>query len=527
MSKLDSTALFLLIKSMTKAEKRHFKLTYVTDREKESPLFVQLFDAVEAAANYDEVKLLEALKNISKQQLPNLKRNLYHHILTALRQLSVKNDLQIRIRQQVDFARVLYNKGLYQQSLKILHKAKVLAKEHFETELQVQILEFEKIIEARHITRSMEDRAEMLEEESRNSVKQLARLSHLSSLALNMYGIYIKRGHVRTAEEADELRFIFHSRLDDSRLEDENGINSSVVKMSFYEKVNLYQAHAWYAYILQEFLLYYRYTRKWVDLFEEYPDKKQEDPALYLKGINNLLTAHFYNLNHKKFMISLAALESFWKTYHASFNKNTETLAFVYLYTARFNRHFMEGTFTEGLPLVTDLTKQIKVYEIQMDPYRMLVFYYKIASLYFGSGDYYSSLSYLNKIINLKIGNLKADIQCFARILHLIAHYELKNYDLLEYLLPSVHHFLEKHKEVSMIFNEIIRFLKTFDKYRLRGLREAFVSLKQRLEIISEDPYEKRFFLYLDVISWLESKIDRRPVQDIIRERFEKQKNKI
>ncbi len=58
-----------------------------------------------------------------------------------------------------------------------------------------------------------------------------------------------------------------------------------------------------------------------------------------------------------------------------------------------------------------------------MDQHRVLVFYYKIACLYFGSGDNNNAIVYLNKIIQLRIGNLRADIQCFARILHLIAHY--------------------------------------------------------------------------------------------------------
>jgi tetratricopeptide (TPR) repeat protein len=69
-----------------------------------------------------------------------------------------------------------------------------------------------------------------------------------------------------------------------------------------------------------------------------------------------------------------------------------------------------------------------------MDRHRILVFYYKIASLYFGSGDFDKSIDYLNKIINWKV-DLRTDLQCYARLLHLIAHYELGNFDLLEYLI--------------------------------------------------------------------------------------------
>lgn len=63
----------------------------------------------------------------------------------------------------------------------------------------------------------------------------------------------------------------------------------------------------------------------------------------------------------------------------------------------------MEGTFTEGLKLVPSIEKTLKDYELYLDRHRVLVFYYKIASLYFGSGDYDTAVNYLNKIINWKV----------------------------------------------------------------------------------------------------------------------------
>jgi len=69
---------------------------------------------------------------------------------------------------------------------------------------------------------------------------------------------------------------------------------------------------------------------------------------------------------------------------------------------------------------------------------------------------------------------------------------------------------------------EIIRFLRKNVYTHPRELRQAFVELKDRLLQISTNPYEKRSFLYLDIISWLESKISGRTVQEIIQEKFVK-----
>ncbi len=75
--------------------------------------------------------------------MSNIKAHLYKHLLTTLRLLYKTKDALIELREQLDYARVLYNKGLYHQSLKILAKAKVSAREQEEVMLYFEIVEFE------------------------------------------------------------------------------------------------------------------------------------------------------------------------------------------------------------------------------------------------------------------------------------------------------------------------------------------------------------------------------------------------
>ena len=120
----------------------------------------------------------------------------------------------------------------------------------------------------------------------------------------------------------------------------------------------------------------------------------------------------------------------------------------------------MEGTFNEGLTTgPVHRRKADKNTRFTSTRHRVLVFYYKIASLYFGSGDYEKAIDYLNKIINRKV-DLRTDLQCYARLLHLIAHYELGNFDLLEYLIKSVYRFMAKMENLSMVEEEIFEFLR-------------------------------------------------------------------
>src|SRR5678815_1970278 len=85
----------------------------------------------------------------------------------------------------------------------------------------------------------------------------------------------------------------------------------------------------------------------------------------------------------------------------------------------RDSKHFMHGTFSKGLSLVPNLEEKIEEYKLHIDTHRILIFYYKIACLYFGSGDNAKAIEYLNLIINRK-PDLRTDLHCYSRLLHLI-----------------------------------------------------------------------------------------------------------
>ncbi len=511
----STDALFQLIQSLERSEKRNFKLFMTRNSASGDLKVIQLFDALEKMKLYDEEHLLLKNPAIQKQQLSNLKAHLYREILTSLRLLNQEENIDLQLHEQLDFARLLYNKGLYLQSLKILDKVKDLARANNQLTYLLQVLFMEKKIEALHITRSMQDRADRLSAEVEEVNYRLRLISGLSNLSLQLYSWYIKNGHARnTADTAAVDVFLNHEIIQQSQ--DCKG---------FYERLYLYQCHCWHAFITQNFLLYYRYCQKWVDLFDNEPRMIEVETAHYIKGLHNLMGAHFDLRNYQKFNDTIGIFEAFIQTPVIQHNQNNLIQTFVYLNIARLNKHFMEGTFTKGLELVPYIEEKLAEYELYLDRHRILVFYYKIASLYFGSGNFDKSIDYLNKIINWKV-DLRTDLQCYARLLHLIAHYELGNFDLLEYLLKSVYRFMYKMQNLSTVEEEVFRFLRISFRLSPRELKPQFQMLRAALQPLEKSRLESRAFMYLDIISWLESKINNQPVQNIIRQKYNDAKRK-
>ena len=498
-----------LIKSLSKAEKRSFKI-YATRNSSGDAKFIRLFDAIDKAKEYDEEMILSKIKGLKKSQFSNLKAHLYKQILTSLRLNYMGHNIDIQLREQIDYARILYDKGLYKQSLKILDKAKFLSYHNHRITLTTEILSFEKLIESQYITRSLRNRADQLIEETEGSVKSVERYHALSNLSLRLYGIYIKAGHVRSERDFDITEKFFEKALSKIDFTDIGFLEKHYINVSF----------AWYSLIVQDFLMQYRYAQKWVEHFRNNPEMLELEPIWYLKGVHVLLEALFILGHYEKHEIEVRKLKQFLDNPLARTTQNLETLGIQYYYTSLINTHFISGTFSEGLLLVPELNKVIEKLEYRIDPHRVLIFYYKIACLYFATGRFSEAISYLNKIINYPDTRLREDIHCFARILNLISHFELGNESLLDYQVRSTFRFISKMNDLNMVQGEILKFLRNLTSVNAKYLTEKFIALKERLLEIQKMPYQKRAFLYLDIISWLESKIDQKPIQDIIKVKF-------
>ncbi|MFD2921893.1 hypothetical protein ACFS6H_19395 [Terrimonas rubra] len=509
----STDTLFQLIKSLTKSEKRNFKLYVTRNTASDTLKTTQLFDALDKSADYDEKAILQKNKSISKQQLSNLKAALYKQILSSLRIIRDEDNIDLRLHEQMDYARILYNKGLYLQALKALDKLKDLATQYQQYTYVQQALFFEKKIEALYITRSMQGRADELSNESEIINERLTLVSRLSNLSLQLYSWYIQHGHARNENDLKSVKLFFETSMP----------KEAALSKGFYERLYYYQCFAWYSFIKHDFLLYYKYCQRWVDLFELHPEMLAVETANYIKGMHNLMSAHFDLLNHDKLLECIKMFKTFAQTKLVEDNENNRILTYVYLYTARINLHFLEGTFEKGTKLVPFLEEMLVEYGLYLDRHRVMVFYYKIACLYFGSGNNEKAIDYLNRIINQK-DDLRTDLQSYARLLNLIAHYELGNFDLLEYLSKSVYRYMAKMESLSKVEEEMFAFLRRSFKVGAHSIKPEFEKLLNRLKKYEGNPLETRAFAYLDVISWLESKIYNINVQDVIRKKYLREK---
>jgi hypothetical protein len=137
-----------------------------------------------------------------------------------------------------------------------------------------------------------------------------------------------------------------------------------------------------------------------------------------------------------------------------------------------------------------------------------LLLTYNKAYSYFGIGEFKLALQYLNVVLNDNEQNLRQDVYSFARLFNLILHYELENYDLLEYVIKSTNRYLSKQEKDYEIEGTCIKYIRKLAKSsNVADKMELLEDMKTEVGKLLEDHNERVVLEYFDLESWIDSKL--------------------
>ncbi len=497
--------LFHLVKNLGKSEKRNFKIYARRNASSATAAFIELFDIIDKKRNYDESYIMDKL-GLTKVSLINHKRHLYLQILKSLRLIHTGKEEDIRIREQLDFARILYGKGLYLQALKLLDRTKLMCHKASQDLLLLETLEFEKLIENRHITRSrkVKDKVENLISESTKIKKIINTSSELMNLNLKVHGMYIRLGHVKNERDLFVVNDYFQSNMP--------SIDTN--KLTFFEEVYLHQAHVWLNYTCLNFKMCYQYAQIWVKLFQQRPFMIEKDPDLYLRGMHYLLVSLFYLDRKDEYNEHYSVVEKFVKKNQTQLSPTSQLIVFIYAYNARLNYYILNNKYSSAKKLIPEIEDQIKSFSHVLDQHRELIFYYKIAWILFASGSYEYAIDYLNRILNRKKTRLREDLLAFTRLFLVICHFTLEHYTLVLNLLPAVKRLFDKIHYDSRVIDQVLGFLQRSSESGNIAAKEVS-SLQSRLTKLKGDQFEVRAFLLFSFDKWITSMQQEKPIKSI------------
>lgn len=501
-----SESLFLLVQSLSKSEKRSFKLYVGRNQDGKDSLYSKLFDLLDRQVQADDLLLKKKLGGLSTAAYSNLKKHLFEQLMIVLRLLNKEKKQNFKIREYIDFSYILYGKGLHWQALEVLEKAKKLSQKHFNDFSLLTIIELEKLIQSRHITRTKGDSIDELIHQSEYLSTRVSDRITLSNIRLKLHKQYVEQGHIESREKEIELMETFSDsmkKIDQSKLE---GI----------EEIYYYQSYVWFHYILDQFEECLKWSVKWVNAFKESEELQRRDVDLYMRGYHYVLTSA-YNVKdvstHEKYLIEL---DQYRDTSYSKLNHNSQIVSFQYVHNGRMNLHFLKGTFQEGLKNIPSTIKRIKRYSRKLDYHKVMVIYYKVAWMYIGAEKPNKALGYLDFIIDLTDKSLREDIQCYARIMKLMALFDMQEYNQILKYGKDFQKFYNKMKHPNRVQLTVLKLLEKLANAPIFSQKDILKEYYEKLKLLKENKFEKRAFIYLDVLPWISSKVEKRSIGESV-----------
>lgn len=505
-----SLDLFRLIKSLSPTEKAYFKkFSSFTKSQKGKNVYLLLFDAIAAQDEYDEAKLKKKFQHLQFiKQLPVVKNYLHSRILDALALYHSEMNPRVMVRNTLNKAEILKKKGLYDQSMKLLKKMKVFAKEN---EMHLPLMDAAIHIEL-GLALEKYDMTwfENVNKEIYENLDLFKNDAALHDVSFRIAVYYHKYQSTRNPSFLKQVKEIISSKY----------LSDVSQAKTFFGRNRFYEAHAFYALAKGDLKGVYENTKKIVLNYENTSGMLERNFTSYVSALNNFINVCGEMRKNKEGLIALGKLVEHPQLVNAVSIQSK--VFYVYNYLFLFLTNNM-GNFSDSAIRIKGISDELKMFEEEMNDSEKSMLYVNIAIAYFGLGDLKESIRMLNKIRNSFDLENHPEMDCFVRLFYLVVHYESHNNDLIPYLIQSNYRFLSKKS--SMYELEVV-FLDTLKSKISRSKTEeqkiaAFKEMKKKFIPLMNHPQEKSFFKYFDFISWIDSKIQNKTYQEILQSKYE------
>jgi len=512
MSKPSSDNLFLLIKALSRPEKRYFKV-FTSKQGIDNSATQMVFDIVDEQEIFDEQLIIDRMNGaVTLQNLAVTKSRLYDSILRALDAYHSNSSIDAQLKRTLHCAEILYKKSLYSQSQRLLDGAKKLAYKYDKHTSLLEIFMWEKLLIERDNYETVGDaELEAMMIENTRVTKLIEVYNDFWGIKSRLFHILNKKGKVRTEEGLIKMKSIIDSTLLDRNPD-----------YLFYETQYLYN-HIYSAYYfgVGDYANSYDYLKANVAHIENNLEKFSEEPNVYFSVLTNIVYIASQLHKYDEVFFFLKKLRELPETMDIRNNEDMEIKLFSSANSIELTIYFLRGEFEKGLELIPRIQSGLILYDKKLNNVRKAFFSFNIAIIYFGAQQFNESLRWTNRLLNDMELSKSLDIYCFGLLLNLLIQIELDSKDLLAYTLRSTQRYLSARKQYFKFeasFMDLIgRLLKT--KTNEKAVEHYKVFLKE-MNTLKQDPLEKNAFEYFDFISWAESKVSGREFGEVVREKF-------
>jgi hypothetical protein len=477
-----------LIKSLSRTEKRYFKLYARFQQGNKS--YIKLFDIIDKQLKYNEKIITQQFVSKNKvSNLPAVKKYLFDQIIASIKSYGAYKDLDSDHTDLIESYKVLEYKGLHGQSGRLLKKIKsiTLQDEAFIRHFYVLLLEY-----LREMFNADDSNVNIVKQilEEKKHVFEIIQNYTLVGDPFSYQRLYLrKKLYCRTKHEKDELTKLMMPVL---KTKETDMMSRTALGLRNMGLCDYYMAIG--------------KPGKAFDISKTYLEIRKNAGGSD-KIDSGILTEH---LQHIWLCVRSGIYEGFEENiikFKALIEPIRNVQKFTLGYERWYNYSFIYynrcGQFIKALEFVDSEKKTMSRIGNDFSIKAKIMLWYFTAYNHYAMKDYKAALKMIQRILNTT--NEEMEEFSFAKLLMMFIHYDLKNYELLEYQVRSYQRLMEKTERLYKCEKIILDFFKTVsgaDSTKAR--QQRLLDLKEHVARLFKTYYERGISFYFDVQSWVE-----------------------
>lgn len=255
--------------------------------------------------------------------------------------------------------------------------------------------------------------------------------------------------------------------------------------------------------------------QKAIDILEENPVILKINLENYLNKIVLLASCQLILGQIEAAELTFEKLKSVVPEHQHLKDKSFENFAPVLL------GHYMDrGETFKGLKLIDEMEEYLKKRAKTVPQGKLLLWYYGFGYFFLLSGHTSTARKWIDSFLQLSRSDNRTDLQSFARILNLMIYIDSGELEILDDAVRSTRRFLKDRGRFFNFENHFLKFAKKLTSlYSEEQKKRAYRKLRTQMEEILQDPYESQAKNYIDILTWLDSKLESRSMSDLLKEK--------
>lgn len=499
-----SQQLYELIHSMSKSEKRYFKV----NSAKERSIYVQLFDVIIGQIAYDSIALKTCLEKAGiKSSLARVQYHLYQLVLKSLGDYQATKYPRYEVLNGIQQYIVLRDRGLHHQGRQLLQTALNTAQKYnyYGLTLEIYDLMEDWVTEEASYDEALKQKKFLQEATQRhqnytNSVVQLK--AQIYELRL----FFLKHNFARTtAQRTFLLRFLAKNKT--ALVEEENSLKQRLLLTI------LIYVH----YGLQDYKELLLTEKKRLELLEGVAFKAHISPFLVYAYHRNLLWILLRNKDYKAHQLLMDKMQAnnYWKgTFTADFYPIKLEIAekVTQLYACVEQGHYLPA-YHQMKGLWALHQKTIKYWDTNLLVNTLILF----INTTFCLGKYEETIDWLQMLEQDVPPAHLLPYRNMGKIAHLLIHDALGDDKYIQNVLESTRIRLYRKHDFFEVASLFLKFFKKGKDQNKSSNQVLLLAYKQKMEVLAQQEGQKGFFILFNFVDWFDSKLQERTIADLNR----------